>query len=84
MSDELRERVARLLCAINDFDPADPVDVRYFYQSADDTIALVLEEAAKVARGNKANLEECGEYDTGYDDGRDDAAAAIRALNDKA
>ena len=65
MSNGLREKVARLLCAINDFDPDDPVDVRYFYQSADDTIALVLEEAAK-------EMERLNIYN---------AAAAIRAIS---
>ena len=71
MSNGLRERVARVLCAINDFDPTDPVDVRFFYESADAAIGLVLEEAAK-------------ELDRWGDIYGNNAAAAIRALKDKA
>jgi hypothetical protein len=93
MSDALVEKVGRALAenayaqtGITLTDPYTP-DADHWNSQATAAIALIrdetLEEAARVARGHKANLEECGEYDTGYDDGRDDAAAAIRALKEK-
>ena len=60
--------------------------VRHFHEvdaPAHPEMAAALEEAARVARGTPANLENCGDYLTGIDDGGADAEAAIRAMGEK-
>jgi hypothetical protein len=97
MSDELRERVARALCAAADddwdgsvfymVDANDTVESgRDVYRAlADAAIALVrdaaLEEAAKVCLHE---IEQpFDEWSSGYKDGCEESAAAIRAMKGK-
>ena len=88
MSDELRETVARAMAErLGSVWGGAIIRHEELTSLADAAIALVrketLEEAARVARGTPANLENCGDYLTGIDDGGADAEAAIRAMGEK-
>lgn len=85
MTDTLRERVARAILAADKFlvesghhhwEYKSESQRNHYLAEADAAIALVLEEAARVAQGNEASATE-------YYRGRVHAAAAIRALKEK-
>jgi hypothetical protein len=78
--DELVGKVVRAMCEAVGAESLDEVDLRAYRGQAIDAIAIVLEEAAKVA-------ERAGRYPVGAGDGNtyvigsaSDAAAAIRKL----
>lgn len=81
MTDDLVERVGRELArtgyAFAGIDLTDPytADADYWNSQARAAIAVVLEEAAQVAKGDEASATE-------YYRGRVHAAAAIRALKE--
>jgi hypothetical protein len=84
MSDELREKLARAYAIANS--PSDLQGDRWrdWLVTADAAIALVLEEAAKVAvPGFDTVIHVDGSYSAGWKAGVEAAQAAIRALKDK-
>ena len=87
MSDELREKVAMVNCAGDQWDKPCKVPCVDCLREADAAIALVLEEAAKVAddlsdrwtKEWRAGLKGDSRLEA-LSDGADDVAFAIRAL----
>lgn len=80
MSSDLVERVARVLMSPK----ADPSDWRFWTDEASAAIAVVLEEAAKVARRYAENVRNHGNLATApyaaAEQAADEIVAAIRAM----
>lgn len=77
MTQELRERVARVLAEFQG--EIHEGTWKFYLKDADAAIALVLEEAAKVAMASPADYGS----PRSYCEGRSAATAAIRALKNK-
>ena len=91
MSEELVERVARVLASANGFDPDEicdnhtptcPGPVWRLYQgTAKAAVAIALEEAAKACEAELVGSFD--QYSLGYNDGCKENAAAIRGMMEK-